>query len=377
MNGTGLTNVARAKLSRHVRRLILRLLDHQVLKGICADITEHEIMDLCMLVPDILTADSPLVQLTTEDPIMIVGDIYGQYGHLVRLFNHYGHPPEQKYLFLGNYINQGSRSVETIALLFAYKVRYPKDIFLLRGKHECARLAKYYGFYDECVKRFSRRLWNAVVQVFPYLPCAAIVDDRVFCVHSGISPMFNRLDVKGIKGLKKFVKRSITLPGEFGSNRLLTHFVWSDPDESVPSWDQNPTGMGYLYGPKAIEDFCNRFGIIQIIRSSEMIPEGYEFFQTPKLLSVFSAPDYLEKYANDGSLVFLFRLTRDSDTRGQLQVLSPVVRMRNKQTARMNMTMSTIQMDLGCGLAMDEEQQDASGPVVVIPFRSTTRQSEE
>ncbi|KAF7257157.1 hypothetical protein EG68_05672 [Paragonimus skrjabini miyazakii] len=338
------------KIIRRIPRLIARLLDHQVLKGIFADITEHEVMDMCLLMPELFLADTALIQLRTDSSLMVVGDIYGQYGHLVRLFNYYGHPPGQKYLFLGNYINQGPRSIETITLLFAYKLCYPEDIFLLRGKHECARLAKYYGFYDECMKRFSRRIWNSIVQVFSYMPSVAIVDDRILCVHSGISPLLSHFDIRGIKGLKKFIRKSIGLPGEFGSNRLMTHFIWSDPDESIETWEQNPAGLGYLYGHKAVEDFCNRFNIKQIIRSSEMLQTGFEFFRNPKLLTIFSAPDYRETYANDGGLVSLYRVFKEADTKGQVNVLSPIIRLRCRQTLRMNITMTTVPIELGQGV---------------------------
>ncbi|KER33769.1 hypothetical protein T265_00446 [Opisthorchis viverrini] len=342
----------RSKIIRRIAGLITRLLDHQVLKGAVADMTEHEIMDVCLLVPDALMTETSVIKLQSDNPIMVVGDIFGQYGHLVRLFNNYGHPPEQKYLFLGNYINQGPRSIETIALLFAYKVKYPKDIFLLRGKHECERLAEIYGLYDECVKRFSRRIFHAIVQVFPYLPCVAIVDNRIFCVHSGLSPMFSQYDVTGIKALRKFIRKHITLPSESSTNRLISHLVWSDPEESIDLWDQNPVGLGYLYGAKAVEEFCERFEIQQIIRSSDVIQSGYEFFTCPKLLTVFSAPDYMDIYENDACLVFLFRMYKHSEIRGQLNVVSPIIRLRNKPTMRMNVSLSSFPIEFGSGIRL-------------------------
>ncbi|VDP90324.1 unnamed protein product, partial [Echinostoma caproni] len=320
-------------------RLITRLLDNQVLKGITADFTEHEIIDMCSLLPEQFMADPAVLELTTETPLMIVGDIYAQYGHLVRLFHYYGHPPEQRYLFLGNFISSGSRSIETLALLLAYKLRYPKSIYLLRGKHECARVAKFYGFYDECLKRFSRRIWNAITEIFNYLPVVAIIDDRVMCVHSGLSPI----------NLKKFIKKSISLPTDIESNRLLMHFVWSEPDEDIQNWDQNPAGRGYLYGTKVVQDFCERYELQQIIRSSEMVRTGYEFFPCPKLLTVFSAPDFMEIYSNDGGLVYLSNVDKDAERRCVLKLVHPIIRLRCKQTLRMNMTFDELPIDLGTG----------------------------
>jgi hypothetical protein len=111
------------------------------------------IQDLCNLA-EACFKDEPSV-LRLGAPIKIFGDLHGQFGDLMRLFAEFGSPSTEgdiayiDYLFLGDYVDRGSHSLETIMLLLALKVEYPKSIHLIRGNHEAADINAQFGFRCE------------------------------------------------------------------------------------------------------------------------------------------------------------------------------------------------------------------------------------
>jgi serine/threonine-protein phosphatase PP1 catalytic subunit len=123
-----------------------------------------------------------------EAPVKICGDIHGQYYDLLRIFEHCGFPSESNnFLFLGDYVDRGKQSLETVCLLLAYKIKFPTKIYLLRGNHESSITNRIYGFYDECKRRYNVKLWKAFTVIFDYLPVSALIDEKILCMHGGLS----------------------------------------------------------------------------------------------------------------------------------------------------------------------------------------------
>jgi serine/threonine-protein phosphatase PP1 catalytic subunit len=122
--------------------MIQRLLDvgytGKVSKSLC--LKNAEIVAVCQAARDVLLTQPTLVELSP--PVKIVGDVHGQYSDLIRLFEMCGFPPSANYLFLGDYVDRGKQSLETILLLLCYKIKYPENFFLLRGNHECANVTR-------------------------------------------------------------------------------------------------------------------------------------------------------------------------------------------------------------------------------------------
>lgn len=242
--------------------------------------------------------DQPTL-LRLSPPVKIVGDIHGQFSDLIRIFNSCGYPPYSNYLFLGDYVDRGHKSLETMLLLLCYKIKYPENFFMLRGNHESANITKIYGFYDECKRRLpSNRLWKNFVDVFNTLPIAATINDKIFCIHGGLLPDLH--DLEQIEDIKR--------PTDIPDKGLLADLLWSDPDRlvknfSMTNWPKNDRGVSYCFGRKHVDYFCQTFKMDLIVRGHMVVEDGYEFFNRRRLVTVFLAPNYCGEFNNFGAVM--------------------------------------------------------------------------
>ncbi|QLQ78315.1 hypothetical protein HG537_0A05620 [Torulaspora globosa] len=258
-------------------------------KNVC--LKNSEIARICHMAREMFLSQPSLLELSP--PVKIVGDVHGQYADLLRLFTKCGFPPSANFLFLGDYVDRGKQSLETILLLLCYKIKYPENFFLLRGNHECANVTRVYGFYDECKRRCNIKTWKIFIDTFNTLPLAAIVAGKIFCVHGGLSPVLNSMDEI------RHVSRPTDVP-DFG---LINDLLWSDPTDSPNEWEDNERGVSYCYNKVAINKFLNKFGFDLVCRAHMVVEDGYEFFNDRSLVTVFSAPNYCGEFDNWGAVM--------------------------------------------------------------------------
>ena len=252
---------------------------------------ETELKYLCMKSMEIFMKESSLLELTA--PIIICGDIHGQYRDLIRLFDFGESPKKKQYLFLGDYVDRGKNSIECIALLLAFKVKYPKNIFLLRGNHESEMINRTYGFYDECKRRYNLRLWKIFSDCFNWLPISAIVNQKILCMHGGLSP-----DLQSLNNIKQIVR-----PTEVPDKGLLCDLLWSDPEKDCEDWAPNTRGISVLFNEKIVENTLDELDIDLVCRAHQVVELGYEFFAQRGLVTVFSAPNYCGEFDNAGAFM--------------------------------------------------------------------------
>lgn len=251
--------------------------------------------------------------LKLKYPIKIFGSINGQYNDLIKYFNLWGQPSEYQgdiesfdYLFLGNFVNRGSFSLEVLCLLLSLKIKYPEQIHLLRGSHEDLEISKAYGLYEECKVKLKDEtekpdsVFSNICLLFEYLPLAATINDKILCVHSGIGEKVKTLD--DISSIKKPLKVS--------DCQIALDILWSVPSVNFnpDEYKVNNLTTAYrkrTYDENMIIEFFKNNKIDLIIRSHDTIEPGFEKVFDNRIVSIFSATNYCNFYKNDGGIIFI------------------------------------------------------------------------
>eukprot|EP00420_Gonyaulax_spinifera_P025113 CAMPEP_0197896118 /NCGR_PEP_ID=MMETSP1439-20131203/39047_1 /TAXON_ID=66791 /ORGANISM="Gonyaulax spinifera, Strain CCMP409" /LENGTH=512 /DNA_ID=CAMNT_0043516603 /DNA_START=19 /DNA_END=1558 /DNA_ORIENTATION=+ len=289
-----------ASFELDVDRILATLLERrphcgsvQSTTGICAKApNEWDLVALCSSTRQVLLSQPPLLEL--DSPIKVCGDLHGQFRDLLRIFELGGLPPASNYLFMGDYVDRGKQSIEVITLLFILKLKYPENIFLLRGNHESAHINRFYGFYDECKRRFSPLLWKRFCDSFNCLPVCALLESRIMCMHGGLSPDLSSFDQI----------RRIARPTEVPDSGIVCDLLWADPDPTATGWAPNATrNISWAFGTDVVDDFLKSHDLDLICRGHEVVEDGYEFFADRQLVTVFSAPNYLDEFDNAGAVM--------------------------------------------------------------------------
>ncbi len=276
-----------------------------------------ELISRCMQIVE----DQPMV-LRVEAPVKIFGDIHGQFQDLMRFFDLYSAPIEGPggdiegldYIFLGDYVDRGTHSIETMCLLMSLKIKYPNQIHLLRGNHEDRWINNAFGFHSECLQRLNEDPENPIVynhfnDLFDRMPLAAVVNDTVLCLHGGIGSSISSIsDIEKIKRPLEVIHEVLNI-----DHQLVVDILWSDPTDSdmdvgiQPNSTRDPTGVGNIvkFGPDRVSEFLKNNSLSLILRAHECVMDGFERFAGGQLMTVFSATDYCGKHKNAGAILFL------------------------------------------------------------------------
>ena len=225
----------------------------------CKTLSESDMKQLCQRVSDVLMEEANVQPIPA--PVTICGDIHGQFFDMLELFRQGGDCPATNYIFMGDFVDRGYHSVETLSLMFALKARYPSNVTLLRGNHESRQVTRVYGFYEEILQKYGNaNCWRYCTDVFDLLPIGALVNGKIFCVHGGLSPDIATLDHLSMIDRKQEIPHA----GAFAD------LMWSDPDD-IQTWGVSPRGAGWLFGSKVARQFNHLNNLDLICRAHQVL----------------------------------------------------------------------------------------------------------
>lgn len=203
-------------------------------------------------------------------------------------------------------MDRGTFSCEVVLYLLALKVTYPQRIHMIRGNHECRALTRTFNFKNECLHKYSPKVYDAFMDVFDALPLGALLDAKFLCCHGGIGPSFHSLD--DIQRIDRF-----TEPPEAGP---MCDLLWADPTpdeeddtQGKPFVPNTTRGCSYMFSSKAALRFLKDNALLSIVRAHEAQKEGFKMHKKdpendfPAVITLFSAPNYCDVYKNKAAIL--------------------------------------------------------------------------
>lgn len=227
--------------------------------------------------------------------VTICGDVHGQYYDYLHIFELNGLPSSTNaYLFNGDFVDRGSWSCEIIISMLALKVLYPRHFLMTRGNHETINMNNMYGFKGEVQHKYNAKVFELFTELFNALPLCYVVGGQIFVCHGGLM----KKDAVTIAEIQKIHRFQQPCEG------VMTDIMWSDPQDQnglAPS----KRGGGTMFGPDITAAFLERNGLKLMVRSHEVQEEGYKVMHNGKLITIFSAPNYVDQMGNKGAFIRL------------------------------------------------------------------------
>ena len=265
------------------------LMDHLFLPKL----TDTDVLLIIQQASKIFSEEPVILNISTD--IICVGDLHGHIFDLFRIFNTHGLPPFSRYLILGDIVDRGEFSMETLILLLLLKCNFPDFIYIIRGNHEFENICSCSGLLEEITHSFSSTvIFDEINSLFNLLPIGARIYDKLFCIHAGIGPSF--LNINSLSSLDKPIT-SFETP-------ILSPAVWSDPSSDRNGFVSSPRGQGFLFGSDALQAFCNKNNVQVLIRGHQCV-DGINVMFDNHLYTVFSASNYCGQCTNRSGILLI------------------------------------------------------------------------
>ncbi|GMT09589.1 hypothetical protein PFISCL1PPCAC_886, partial [Pristionchus fissidentatus] len=313
---------------------LIMTMSSQRYSGNYFDYKFNDILRVLIEIKEVFRNEKALVECQT--PVVIVGDLHGQYHDLLRMFNSFNDNSQpdnirpgfltSRYVFLGDYVDRGKQSIEVVMLLFLLKIKFNKAFLLLRGNHESKSINRVYGFKAELEERFDKgdasKLFHMFNEVFTYMPLACLVGGSILCMHGGISPKLKSLD--DIREIPK----PLVDPNE---NAIAIDLLWADPMIGLKGSKPNEVrGVSVHFGEDVLEEIMQRLGLTLVVRGHQMMMAGFRCYHGRKLVTIFTATSYYPDRQNTGAVMVVSR-----DGRVGFKFLTPVDDKKNGESVKL------------------------------------------
>ncbi|OHS98522.1 Ser/Thr protein phosphatase [Tritrichomonas foetus] len=243
---------------------------------------------------EVFKREPTVLQLTS--PVYVIGDLNGHLLDLLRIIQNYGSPKAQKYLFLGNIINNGEFSIETLSLILIMKFLWPANVSIIRGVNEFRENCLNGSFNNDLEIMYeTKSLFMPFMHLFAQIPLAATIDKKILCVNGGFGP--NITDLSILAAIKR--------PIHTFNSPILIELMWSDPTDALPMFLPSTRGFGNLYGVEAVTQFLKKIKYKMILRGRQCVDEGCQQMFNDSLISIFSASKYCNQRNNKSGIVFV------------------------------------------------------------------------
>ncbi|CAH1719768.1 unnamed protein product [Chironomus riparius] len=244
--------------------------------------------------------------------VTVVGDLHGKLDDLLVILYKNGLPSHTNcYVFNGDFVDRGKKSLEVLLILLSCFLIFPGCVMLNRGNHEDSVMNHRYGFTREVHQKYRHnadRLLKLIDQVYRHLPLGTLINNKIFVVHGGISENTDLNLIASVRRSKYIsILRPPTQPADDDVDfktewKQIIDILWSDPvmsDTVCP----NKRGAGECFGPETTNKFLSRHNLSTLVRSHECKSDGYEIVHNGNVITVFSASNYYEIGSNKGAYI--------------------------------------------------------------------------
>lgn len=251
------------------------------------------VQSLCSDVGDLFREEPCLLEIPS--PAIIVGDIHGHILDLFRVLKEFGLPDKVPYVFLGDLVDRGEFSIETVILVFLLKIFFPDNVHLIRGNHEFELLSANCGFAKQLADHFENagEVFESFVDAFSFIPLACLIDGTVLCIHGGLGP--------GVFSLSQFRKQERPI-NDFAED-FVNSVLWSDPQEGLEDFAPSNRGTGFFFGAPSVKEFLEANNLTTIVRGHECVLPGVQWMFDKSIVTVFTASNYCGLMGNHAGVL--------------------------------------------------------------------------